>query len=241
MSLDEASRYSGPFAHVEKNVKPARLRNKRDSYREKWWIHVEPRPQMRSKLAPLDRFLATTTVSKFRMFAWYELPTLADHQLIAFASRDDVLFGMLSSHPHEIWGLRLGTRLETRPRYTPSTTFETFPFPEPTLLLREQIAVAARELDQLRNNYLNPPEWTREEILEFPGSLDGPWARYVHNPDSHGIGTVRYPRLVPKDEVCAKHLAKRTLNTTSVPPGSTSPIASFWRRAAPATPRRSKN
>ena len=28
---------------------------------------------------------------------------------------------------------------------------------------------------------------------------------------SPAIGTVRYPRLVPKDEECAKHLAKRTL------------------------------
>jgi hypothetical protein len=69
----------------------------------------------------------------------------------------------------------------------------------------------ARELDQLRNNWLNPPEWTRQEILEFPGSIGGPWSRYVHNADSRGIGTVRYPRLVPKDEECAKQLSKRTL------------------------------
>lgn len=52
---------------------------------------------------------------------------------------------------------------------------------------------------------------TREEILEFPGSVDGPWARYVVEPDARGIGTVRYPRLVPKDEDAAKALAKRTL------------------------------
>ena len=30
---------------------------------------------------------------------------------------------------HERWSLRLGTSLEDRPRYTPNTTFETFPFP----------------------------------------------------------------------------------------------------------------
>ncbi len=48
-------------------------------------------------------------------------------------------------------------------------------------------------------------------MLEFPGSVSGPWARYVHNPDQRGIGTVRYPRLVPKDEASAKQLAKRTL------------------------------
>lgn len=47
-------------------------------------------------------------------------------------------------------------------------------------------------------------------MLEFPGSVDGPWARYVHDPDSRGVGTVRYPRLVPKD-AHAFDLAKRTL------------------------------
>jgi hypothetical protein len=77
--------------------------------------------------------------------------------------------------------------------------------------LVEAIAEAARELDRLRNNWLNPPEWTTEEVLEFPGSVDGPWARYVCDPDERGVGTVRYPRLVPKDEACAKQLAKRTL------------------------------
>jgi len=51
----------------------------------------------------------------------------------------------------------------------------------------------------------------REEVLEFPGSAGGPWARYVHEPDARGVGTVRYPRLVPRDEEGAAKLAKRTL------------------------------
>ena len=96
-------------------------------------------------------------------------------------------------------------------RYTPTTCFETFPFPEPTPAQEAAIAEAARELDNLRQRWLNPPEWTREEILEFPGSIDGPWARYVHDADERGIGRVRYPRLVPRDDEHAAQLAKRTL------------------------------
>ncbi len=68
-------------------------------------------------------------------------------------------------------------------RYTPTTCFETFPFPEPTDEQREAIAAAAKELDTLRNNWLNPPEWTKTETLEFPGSADGPWKRYVTDVD----------------------------------------------------------
>ena len=48
-------------------------------------------------------------------------------------------------------------------------------------------------------------------MLTFPGSVHGPWARYVHDADSRGIGTVRYPRLVPREDVCAAKLKKRTL------------------------------
>jgi hypothetical protein len=48
-------------------------------------------------------------------------------------------------------------------------------------------------------------------VLEFPGSIDGPWSRFVLNADPRGIGTVRYPRVEARDEECAKKLAKRTL------------------------------
>jgi hypothetical protein len=56
---------------------------------------------------------------------------------------------------------------------------ETFPFPEPTDEQKTAISAAAKELDGLRTGWLNPAEWTREEVLEFPGSADGPWARYI--------------------------------------------------------------
>ena len=48
--------------------------------------------------------------------------------------------------------------MESRPRYTPTTCFETFPFPEPTDEQREAIATAAHELNQLRENWRNPTD-----------------------------------------------------------------------------------
>ena len=246
-SMEFASRFEKPFAFVKEFVFSLRSQVKRKSYRDYWWLHAEPCAEMRSEIAPLLRFLVTTTVSKHRIFAWEQPPTLPDHQLVAFGRDDDFFFGVLHSRAHQIWALAQGTQLREKEsgfRYTPTTCFETFPFPFPDdlaepltndearlnatkhyahIVMREEapprtpdehraaIAAAACELNELRERWLNPPEWTAERFLEFPGSAHGPWARYVHQPDTHGIGTVRYPRLEPRDADCAAKLKKRTL------------------------------
>ena len=121
--------------------------------------------------------------------------------LIVIARNDDTAFGILHSRFHEAWALRLGTSLEDRPRYTPSTIFETFPFPEgltPDIPASkyaddpraQKIADAAKRLDELRNNWLNPPDLVRR----VPEVGEG------------------YPdRIVPKDEAAASILKQRTL------------------------------
>ncbi|CAN5527050.1 hypothetical protein BH11ARM2_BH11ARM2_01840 [soil metagenome] len=84
---------------------------------------------------------------------------------------------------------------------SPTTCLETFPFPNPTGTQRAAIADAARELNALRKNWLNPPEWTGEETLTFPATVGGPWHRWIPEADALPPGTVaeaRYVRRVPK-------------------------------------------
>jgi len=213
MPESDASQYEKPFEKVRRDVYPLRSRVKRKSYRQYWWLHAEPCSEMRRRIAPLSRYLVTTTVSKHRVFAWLAAPTLPDHQLVAFARDDDYFFGVLHSRFHEAWARAQGTQVREREsgfRYTPTTCFETFPFPEPEQQMKE-IAAAAKELNELRENWLNPPEWTTTGVLEFSGAIDGPWSRFVVDAGARGIGTVRYPRIEARDEECAKKLAKRTL------------------------------
>ncbi len=76
----------------------------------------------------------------------------------------------------------MGTSLEDRPRYTPSTTFETFPFPaglEPNRKPAdydnphaEAIADAAKRLNDLRENWLNPPDLVKRVPEVVPGYPD---------------------------------------------------------------------
>jgi type II restriction/modification system DNA methylase subunit YeeA len=127
---EAAALYEQPFGHVLANVKAVRAENRREAYARFWWRFVEPRPAMRARLDGLVRFVATPTVAKHRLFVWLPGTTSPDHQLIVIARADDTTFGILHSRFHELWALRMGTSLEDRPRYTPTSTFETFPFPE---------------------------------------------------------------------------------------------------------------
>ena len=87
---------------------------------------------------------------------WIDKDTLPDSATIAIARDDDYTFGVLHSRFHELWALAMGTQLESRPRYTPTTCFETFPFPEPDDAQRAAIADAAARLNELREGWLNP-------------------------------------------------------------------------------------
>ena len=77
--------------------------------------------------------------------------------------------------------------------------------------MQATIAACAKELDDKRTAWLNPMEWTHEEILEFPGSIEGPWASHISDTDSRGIGRVRYRCLIPNSPDAAQQLSKRTL------------------------------
>ena len=201
MSEAAAALYEAPFAHIVEHVKPVRDRNRRDDLRRNWWRHDRSGQAMFQWIDSLSRYIATPTVAKHRLFVWLDSRVCPDHQLIAIARDDDTTFGILHSRFHEAWSLRLGTSLEDRPRYTPTTTFETFPFPDglsPDVPAADYandpraaaIAEAARRLAELRDRWLNPPEWVEWTDEPVPG----------------------YPqRPVPRDETAAKELRKRTL------------------------------
>lgn len=158
---------------------------------------------MRKALTPFSRYVVTARVAKYRLFAWAPAVLLADCQAIAIARDDDTSFGILHSKFHELWSLRMGTFLGVGndPRYTPSTTFETFPFPlglTPNIPAADYaadpraqaIATAAARLNELRENWLNPADLVVREPEVVPGYPD---------------------RILPKDEAAAKELKQRTL------------------------------
>lgn len=227
----DAAFYEVPFAYVEQHVKPERLKNNRETYRKFWWRFAEARPGLRRALESLPRFIATVAHSKHRFFVWLPVTTSPDQALITVTRADDTTLGILHSRMHELWSLRMGTSIGVGndPRYTPTTCFETFPFPagltpadtahqrtealdngaripadlpegapgspSATKAAATAIAQAAHRLDALRQNWLNPPEWTERVPEVIPLGMD-------HSP---------YPDRIVAKPGFEKELAKRTL------------------------------
>lgn len=165
MPLEEAMLYEAPFEYIKQRVKPQREASR--TTKPEWWLHERPCPSMRAAVAGLKRYIATPTLSKHRLFVWLAKGTLADHQLIVFGRDDDYFFGVLHSALHEVWARGMGTQLrevESGFRYTPTTTFETFPFPYCDDETKSQIARAAKSLDERRTGWLNPTGLPETEI-----------------------------------------------------------------------------
>lgn len=210
LSETEASLFEQPFEYVKKFVKPVRDENRDESRRTKWWRHGRLGTEFRLSLKGKDRYIATSQVAKHRNFSWFDSSVWPHQTVIAIAISTDVAFGILHSRFHELWALRLGTSLEDRPRYTPTTCFETFPFPAhltpkdtagwhgaipadcPVKGVAEKIAAAAEKLNNLREGWLNPPEWVE----------------WVITPEEEKVGFPKRPVAKPGHEADVK---KRTL------------------------------
>lgn len=191
MSEHEAAQFEAPFSHVMQYVLPERKKSKTFSHRERWWLHGSLRSSLRSAIEPLGRYIVTPVVAKHRVFAWMPKAVWSTNLLDVIAREDDTTFGLLHSRHHELWSLRLGTSLEDRPRYTPTTTFETFPFPEgltPNIPAADYasdpraiaIAKAAKELNEKREAWLNPPEWVDRVPEVVPSYPDRIVAKPAH-------------------------------------------------------------
>ncbi len=203
VSMDErsASEFEWPFQHIVETVKEKRVKNARAARSTNWWRHGDPQPAMRSAVRNLEKYIVTPEVSALRLLVWAKKSVLADCKIMVIAREDDSTFGILSSRFHTSWATFNGGVRGAGRTYTPSTAFETFPFPEgltPNIPSKDYekdpraiaIAKAAKRLDELRNAWLNPPDLV-DIVPEVVPSY----------PD----------RILPKNAKAAAELKKRTL------------------------------
>ena len=180
----ESAFYENPFSYLERVVHPVRRKSRSDLERNNWWKLARRAPTMFTAARSLRNFLVTPETSKHRIFSWCPCGVIPDKNLVVIAKDDDAIFGIIHSRFHSAWALRLGTSLEDRPRYTSSTTFRTFPFPEgltqtsqlpmtPMIRVLLQLPKGRGGLTSCEKRGLNPPR-SRRAIAGAGAGLSRP-------------------------------------------------------------------
>ena len=146
------SRFPAVYQRILQQVKPERDQNNRASYRDNWWIHGEPRRELRPALAGLSRFIATVETSRHRVFQFLPAEILPDNKLIAITLDDAAALCVLSSRLHVFWALRTGGWLGVGndPVYAKSKCFEPFPFSAEERMTHNHLAELGEQLDAHR-------------------------------------------------------------------------------------------
>ena len=150
-SLEQALTFDRALQIVRRQAKDAREGSRSYGRNPRWWQFLWPRPVFRERSSRLPRFVAGTATGKRILFCWCDPDVVASNATNLFALAEDWHFGVLSSDLHSRWAEARSSTLENRIRYTPSSAFETFPWPHPiTNSGREEIAALACRIIERR-------------------------------------------------------------------------------------------
>jgi len=146
------SRFPVLYQQVLDTVRPKRLEQKRDTYREGWWLFAEPRSKMRESVHGLGRIIATCRTATHRVFGFLDAAILPDAKLIAICLEDAWALAVLSSRIHVTWAVAAGAWLGVGndANYNHAQCFNPFPFPETTDVQKTRLRSLGEDVDAHR-------------------------------------------------------------------------------------------
>lgn len=123
-----------------------------------WWQLGYRREEMLAALGGLDRYIATSRVASERratVFTFVDSAIRPGDSLQVFALDDDYSFGVLSSAAHRAWLEARCSTLKADLRYTPTTVWNSFPWPQsPSERCIRTVAELVAKLLEIRGQYL---------------------------------------------------------------------------------------
>lgn len=184
MSLEEAMRYPAALDLIREHAKDAREESNSYSRNPRWWQFLWPRPDFRGVSGDLRRFVVGTRVAKRILFTWAQADWRPSDSTNMFAFDGDYQMAVLNSSIHTEWARGRSSTLEDRIRYTPSSAFETFPWPRidtdsadaigmaGCALLRRREAICTEEQIGLTDLYNRHEEGAWTELGDLHRELD---------------------------------------------------------------------
>jgi hypothetical protein len=217
MTLEQAMEFPEALWLVEIQARGARENSRSYARNPRWWQLLWPRPVFARTALGSPRFLAGTATGKRILFSWCGPNVIASNATNIFALSHDADFGLLSSSVHVEWARAQSSTLEDRIRYTPSSAFETFPWPSGN---RDEVADVSRRLYARRSeicvernigltklyNQVDDGAWA--DLRELHRELDEAvavaygWPRTVaHDPDETNRRLLELNRAIAAGEV----------------------------------------
>lgn len=166
--LERAQQYIEPFSVVAKEVYPVRAKVNRKAHRQYWWHYGDKRPALYRTIEPLERVLAIAQTSRTGAFVFVEKGIVYSHKVIVFAFEKARFFALLQSDLHGSWARQYSSTLKQDLSYTPTSAFQTFPFPDDLT-----------SLDAIGETY---HETRRQIMLDRQEGLTKTYNRF-HDPD----------------------------------------------------------
>lgn len=168
-----------------------------------WWQLWRRRPELLSSIESLDRYLATSRVAgvnRATVIAFVDASIHPGDSLSVFALDDDYSFGVLSSSLHRDWIEERCSTLKGDLRYTPTTVWDSFPWPQAPSpdQVRTAVEISAAILDirekhldrgvNLAKQYDTFRTPGRSRLRDLHSELDeAVFAAYGFNPEDDGL------------------------------------------------------
>jgi len=153
--LERAQQYPDCYQIVEELVQPERYTNSDRRAREYWWLFLRTRSELYRTIAPLERVLVVSRVTKYYSPVVCAPGDVFSEQLVIHAIPDETSISILTTSIYAEWAwANCSTMGGSTLRYSPSDAFETFPFPHPTAEQESRMAALSEELHALRRQLL---------------------------------------------------------------------------------------
>lgn len=154
-AADKEAKRNRELLAANPNAKPEVARTK---FMDVWWTHWRRRADMVKEIEKRDKYIALTILAAWErqsVYAFVPSHVRPSALLQAFPFDDNYTFGILSSSLHRLWFEARCSRMETRLRYTPTTVFDSYPWPQvPTPEQVTKIEDAVQKILNLRDQYL---------------------------------------------------------------------------------------
>ncbi|WGL61267.1 N-6 DNA methylase [Pigmentibacter sp. JX0631] len=116
---------------IEDQKKTTRRNKTRNQSNEYWWQFWRSRPDLRAAISKIRRYILVSRHTKYPIFIFVDAKTaLPEDSTVAIALQDYGSLGILQSKFHTDWYKYQCSTLGYSLRYTNTTVFQTFPFPE---------------------------------------------------------------------------------------------------------------